>query len=77
MKYESMTIRKAVQMMDEKATSSAHSEALLMSPSQRAQDGFCVGNYEVEITVFPDNGAPKSEKFMLSVAPEWGGTSLT
>jgi len=52
-------------------------DVYMMSPSQRAQDAFCQGNYEVEITIFPVNGAPKSEIFKLYIDPLWSKTSLT
>lgn len=52
-------------------------EVFAMSPATRAQDAFCQGNYEIEVTIFPENGAPKSEIFKLYVDALWGKTSLT
>jgi len=52
-------------------------DVYIMSPSQRAQDAFCQGDYEVEITIFPENGAPKSETFRLHIDSIWDMTSLT
>jgi hypothetical protein len=52
-------------------------EVFAMSPLSRAQDAFCQGNYEIEVTIFPENGAPKSAKFKLYVDALWGKTSLT
>ena len=48
-----------------------------MSPGRRAQDAFCQGDYEIEITVFPENGSPKSERLKLHIDPDWDRTSLT
>ena len=52
-------------------------EVFAMSPATRAQDAFCQGDYEIEVTVFPENGAPKTETFKLHVDSNWGSTSLT
>lgn len=52
-------------------------EVFAMSPATRSQDAFCQGNYEIEVTIFPENGAPKSENFKLYVDALWGKTSLT
>jgi len=51
-------------------------DVYVMSPGQRAQDAFCQGDYKVEITIFPENGAPKSETFTLHVDSVWDRTSL-
>lgn len=51
-------------------------EVFAMSPGKRAQDAFCQGDYEIEVTVFPENGAPKSHTFKLHVASDWNMTSL-
>jgi hypothetical protein len=52
-------------------------DVYLTSPINRAQDAFCQGNYEIEITIYPENGAPKTEKFKLYIDAIWGKTSLT
>lgn len=52
-------------------------EVFAMSPAQRAQDAFCQGDYKIEVTVFPENGAPKSDTFELHVDSDWSETSLT
>jgi len=52
-------------------------EVFSMSPSRRAQDAFCQGDYEIEVTIFPENGAPKPETFTLHVGSDWDSTSLT
>ena len=52
-------------------------EVFAMSPATRFQDAFCQGDYEIEVTVFPENGAPKTETFNLHVDSNWGSTSLT
>ncbi len=48
-----------------------------MSPITRGDDAFCKGDYDIKITVFPENGSPKSEKFKLHVDSDWNKTSLT
>lgn len=48
-----------------------------MSPATRGNDAFCKGDYDIEVTVFPENGAPKSETFKLHVDSDWCKTSLT
>jgi hypothetical protein len=52
-------------------------EVFTMSPTNRKQDAFCQGDYEIEVTIFPENGAPKTETFKLHVDPDWKRTSLT
>ncbi|MBI2830939.1 MAG: hypothetical protein HYX79_01620 [Chloroflexi bacterium] len=52
-------------------------EVFAMSPATRAQDAFCQGDYEIQVTVLPENGAPKLEKFKLHVDSVWSKTSLT
>jgi len=52
-------------------------DVYMMSPSRRAQDAFCQGDYEIEMTIFPENGSPRSETFKLYIDPDWGRTSLT
>ena len=45
-------------------------------PLQRAQDAFCQGDYEVDITIFPENGAPKSRRYTLHVDTNWSNVHL-
>lgn len=52
-------------------------EVFAMSPATRAQDAFCQGDYEIEVAVFPENGAPKAETFKLHVDSNWCSVSLT
>ena len=51
-------------------------DVFLLGPLQRAQDAFCQGTYIVEITVFPENGTPKSGRYHLTVNSNWGNVTL-
>jgi len=52
-------------------------EVFAMPPATRTQDAFCQGDYEIKVTVFPENGSPKNETFKLHVDSVWNRTSLT
>ncbi|MBI4266866.1 MAG: hypothetical protein HY668_00665 [Chloroflexi bacterium] len=52
-------------------------EVFTMSPATRAQDAFRKGDYKIELTVFPENGDPKTEIFKLHVDSDWNKTCLT
>lgn len=47
-----------------------------LGPLKRAQDAFCQGDYEVDITIFPENGTPKSKKYKLHVDTNWSNVHL-
>lgn len=52
-------------------------EVFAMPPATRAQDAFCQGDYKIKVTVYPENGAPKSDTFKLHVDSDWSKTSLS
>jgi hypothetical protein len=51
-------------------------EVIASAPGYRFQDAFCIGDYEVEITILPENGSPKSASFILHVDSNWENTQL-
>jgi len=51
-------------------------EANAAGPGYRFQDAFCLGDYEIEITILPENGSPKSASFTLHVDSNWENTQL-
>jgi hypothetical protein len=46
------------------------------TPQTRGQDAFCQGTYDVEITIYPENGNPQSKKYELKVDADWSNTLL-
>ncbi|MBI2852927.1 MAG: hypothetical protein HYX84_07500 [Chloroflexi bacterium] len=51
--------------------------AMPLGPALRGEDAFYEGDYKIKLTVFPENGASKSETFKLHVDSDWSKTSLT
>jgi len=47
-----------------------------IQPRWHLQDGFCQGNFEVELTVYVENGKPVSAKFELRISERWSNLQM-
>ena len=43
----------------------------IRNPNFRLQDGFCIGQFRIKITIYSDNAEPTSKVFVLDVNSNW------
>ncbi len=47
-----------------------------MGPKHRPQDGFCIGDFKIRVTVYSENAEPASKDFILKIKGKWDELSM-